>query len=216
MPAISYDPERFLPAPDKSSSSDKSKDQNTAYGQFQQALNQQSANTGLAQAGQQTQALSQQFMNQNAAQSAFLSSLARMGGGGGGGGGTVGGGPRTPSPGGGQWDPFFNAFAQAEGFQLSPQALDFMRRWNRAEGNGAAWNPWNTTQRAPGSTSFNSVGVQNFPNMQTAVNAYVGLFNRNPNWYGAILSALRGTDEMAMARAVKASPWGTSNIMNVM
>ncbi len=82
--------------------------------------------------------------------------------------------------------------------------------WQAAEGTQAAWNPLATTHRMPGSTSFNSVGVQDFVSLEQGL---LGTKETIENgWevyrYGAIVGALRGcADPMATALAINASSW---------
>jgi hypothetical protein len=84
--------------------------------------------------------------------------------------------------------------------------------WERAEGghwaNSAHYNPLNTTQREPGSSSMNSVGVQAFTSWDQGLTATQStLLNGR---YGGILAALAaGSCASCVADAVGASPWGT-------
>lgn len=82
--------------------------------------------------------------------------------------------------------------------------------WKLAEGSQAAWNPFDTTEDAPGATDYNSVGVKNYPDEATGVSATAAtLLN---GLYGGTLTALRlGNDAYAVARAVGTSPWGTGD-----
>ena len=82
--------------------------------------------------------------------------------------------------------------------------------WQAAEGTQAAWNPLATTHRMSGSTSFNSVGVQNFVSLRQGLR---GTWETIRNgWevyrYGAIVDALRECARpMTTARAINASSW---------
>lgn len=82
--------------------------------------------------------------------------------------------------------------------------------WQAAEGTQAAWNPLATTHRMPGSTSFNSVGVQDFVSLEQGL---LGTEETIENgWdvyrYGAIVRALQDCAEpMATALAINASSW---------
>ena len=62
--------------------------------------------------------------------------------------------------------------------------------WAQREGGGGAWNPLNTTQQMPGSTTFNSVGVQNYPNMLIGVHATIDTLLGNPA-YNDVIGSLR-------------------------
>lgn len=86
--------------------------------------------------------------------------------------------------------------------------------WENAEGgnwnNTATFNPLNTTQRMPGSTSMNGVGVQAYTSWDEGIQATIKtLLNGN---YGNIISAMNGGSAQEIANAVVSSPWGTKNI----
>jgi len=85
-----------------------------------------------------------------------------------------------------------------------------MVAWQVAEFTQAAWNPLATTLRMPGSTDFNSSGVQNFVSLSQGLEAVRIVLDRGSmvHRYGAIVSALaRCADAMTTARAVNASSW---------
>lgn len=90
--------------------------------------------------------------------------------------------------------------------------------WEAAEGgnwhNTAHYNPLNTTQREPGSTPMNPVGVQSYTSWQQGLDATTQTL-RNGN-YGGVLTALaRGDNAAAVENAVTSSPWGTKSITNI-
>jgi len=91
--------------------------------------------------------------------------------------------------------------------------------WEMAEGghwyNTAYYNPLNTTQTMPGSSSMNSVGVKAYTSWKQGFEATVKTLRNG--YYGAILAALqRGNDAAAVAAAVGASPWGTGNFSHLL
>lgn len=84
--------------------------------------------------------------------------------------------------------------------------------WERAEGgnwqNNAQFNPLNTTQREPGSTPINSVGVQAYTSWDEGLRATVQTLENGR--YGSVLAALAAGDcAPCVADAVGASSWGT-------
>lgn len=87
--------------------------------------------------------------------------------------------------------------------------------WAIAEGGhftarGARFNPLNTTQGAPDSTIFNSVGVRNYPDWSVGLSATLTTLNLPA--YTAIRFALAtGNNALAVLAAVDASPWGTKS-----
>jgi hypothetical protein len=128
---------------------------------------------------------------------------------------TTGGGG-TPGGGTGSSTQTRLSFAQAvlQGLGLSPDhnRLVALLAWMAGENTTAAFNPFATTHQMPGSSSFNSVGVQNFTDFAQGVQATIETI-RNGN-YAAVIKALESptsTPEQ-IASAVIASPWGTTNI----
>src|SRR6476469_7415809 len=59
----------------------------------------------------------------------------------------------------------------------TPQNLKACYAWQAAGGGTAAWNPWNTTQNAPGATDYNSAGVKNYATAQAGYQATAGTLN---------------------------------------
>lgn len=88
--------------------------------------------------------------------------------------------------------PGANSFAAAVlhgiGAPATSANINSILAWIHREGGGGANNPLNTTLRMPGSTSFNSVGVQNFSNMSIGATATVRTLLGGG--YGDVLSAL--------------------------
>jgi hypothetical protein len=82
--------------------------------------------------------------------------------------------------------------------------------WQAAEGTQAAYNPLATTHRMPGSTDFNSVGVQNFVSLAQGLQATRETLENG--WdiygYGAIVGSLGACAEpMTTGQAINASRW---------
>jgi peptidoglycan hydrolase CwlO-like protein len=81
--------------------------------------------------------------------------------------------------------------------------------WQYSEFTQAEWNPLADTLAMPGSTTFNSVGVQNYASVDQGLQATRYTLVNGP-WlgYGAILSGLAAcADPMTTARAINASMW---------
>lgn len=53
----------------------------------------------------------------------------------------------------------------------SASTVAFLEAWHRAEGGTATYNWLNTTQPAEGATDYNSVGVKNYPDYATGIQA---------------------------------------------
>lgn len=93
--------------------------------------------------------------------------------------------------------------------------VDAIVAWEAAEGghwlNTARYNPLNTTQREPGSTSMNSVGVQAYTSWDQGFSATIATL-RNGNYSGILAALQRGDNAAGVVAAVVASPWGTHHI----
>ena len=97
------------------------------------------------------------------------------------------------------------------GAPVTQANLTFLNAWTKAEGGSASNNPFNTTQQAPGASTYNSVGVRNYGSPQQGITATIQTLTNGK--YGNILSALKqGTDARAAATALANSPWGTGSL----
>lgn len=85
---------------------------------------------------------------------------------------------------------FVSALLKALGAPATSANIGFLNAWMRREGGGGANNPLNTTERMTGSTSFNSVGVQNYNSLATGVAATVKTLENGK--YSDLIAALRG------------------------
>ncbi len=104
-------------------------------------------------------------------------------------------------------------------FPVTADNIAAITAWEMAEGghwyNTAYYNPLNTTQRMPGATIFNSVGVKAYVSWKQGLEAT--MITLKNGYYGGILEALkRGNDSEAVARAVGASPWGTGDFSRLL
>ena len=82
--------------------------------------------------------------------------------------------------------------------------------WQVQESTTAAWNPLATTRRMPGSTDFNSVGVQHFTSLRQGLEATRGTIENGMTIYryGAIVEALAAcAAPLETAEAIAASSW---------
>jgi hypothetical protein len=89
--------------------------------------------------------------------------------------------------------------------------MRLLAAWQRAEGGTAKWNPLNTTMPLPGSTSYNTIGVQNYKRATEGVCAQaLTLAN---GLYNGILGDLQGggktAEEIVHDRADQLKHWGT-------
>lgn len=106
----------------------------------------------------------------------------------------------------GAWAGLFLRAVGAPGCQAN---LITLVAWQYSEFTQAAWNPLADTLAMSGSTSFNSVGVQNYVSLDQGLQATrFTLVNGSAFGYGAILADLAGcADPMSTARAINASMW---------
>lgn len=91
--------------------------------------------------------------------------------------------------------------------------LQAIYSWEFAEsgGGGGMWNPLNTTEPWPGSTTINADGVRNYASRADGLAATVAVLGLN--FYGQIIGSLeRGTSALATKFFIEASPWGTQHI----
>ena len=113
------------------------------------------------------------------------------------------------------------ALSRALNIRFTPQVDLFLRAWAQSESGdptelgGAIWNPFNTTQKMPGSTSFNynnGYPVQNYLTWVQGVQATAKTIMNGR--YPALVAALSaGTSAMDMAHGVAVSPWGTGHLV---
>jgi len=119
----------------------------------------------------------------------------------------------VPGPAGSD-DAFYGKILSGIGAPVTPENKRFMYAWRVAEGGQAAFNPFNTTQGAPGATNYNTAGVKNYTSEEQGVAATVKtLLNGR---YGEIVSVLRDGGPGASAAAAQAlarSPWGTGELV---
>ena len=101
-----------------------------------------------------------------------------------------------------------SAFLSAAGFSTSRNNLVVMVAWQNAEYTDARWNPLATTYPMPGSTIFNSVGVQNYSSLSQGIQATLDTLRASGYGYEAILSDLSSSaDPYTTASAINASSW---------
>ena len=113
----------------------------------------------------------------------------------------------------GNQDSFFQAVLQALGAPITPDNMVALRAWNQAEGmEPQNFNPFATTQAAPGATDVNSVGVKQYPSFDEGVTATVQTLTNG--YYAPIVAALRaGNNSIAVGQAIANSPWGTGGLV---
>ncbi|HTR75369.1 MAG TPA: hypothetical protein VMH33_08960 [Solirubrobacterales bacterium] len=111
-------------------------------------------------------------------------------------------------------DQFYDDVLREIGAGVTTENLRACHAWQAAEGGNASWNPWNTTEPAPGAKDYNSVGVKIYPNARTGIAATVKtLLNGH---YAQILAAFsRGNQGLHVCECIDASVWGTKHAEDV-
>jgi hypothetical protein len=89
--------------------------------------------------------------------------------------------------------------------------IQFIKSWRQHEGGKAAWNPFNTTQRAAGAQTYNYANVKNYPDRVTGLKATIDTLNNGR--YTEVINAIKNIrDENGISKAMQAvnnSPWGS-------
>lgn len=96
--------------------------------------------------------------------------------------------------------------------QFSPQALRLLTAWQQAEGGDASWNALNTTLKLPGSSGYNSAGVQNYPRpvdgcCATAMTLANGYY---PGILGDLQTGVKTAEQIVTDRETEFRKWGTN------
>ena len=101
-------------------------------------------------------------------------------------------------------------FLTGLGAPATPLMIGVVTAWERAEsgGGGGLNNPLNTTEKGYGGSSFNSVGVQNYPTYADGLQASIATFSSGI--WGPVQAALQAGDPAATQQAVNAAyaTWG--------
>jgi hypothetical protein len=106
---------------------------------------------------------------------------------------------------------FYKAVLTGIGAPITNNNLLYLYAWRQSEGGSAAFNPFNTTQKALGATNYNKVGVKNYTSAEQGISATVKtLLNER---YSVIISSLKADAEPSQtAEALAASRWGTGEL----
>lgn len=93
----------------------------------------------------------------------------------------------------------------------------FMIAWQRAEGSSSSFNPFNTTQPAPGATCYNSLpsmscGVKNYTSREQGIQATVDTLHCpcGGESYRKILNGIMSNDPELALQGLHGGIWGTS------
>jgi hypothetical protein len=92
-------------------------------------------------------------------------------------------------------DGFYSELLTYIGAPVTEENLQFCQAWQKREGGNAQWNPFNTTWVRPGSTDYNSVGVQNYPTSLIGIQATGKTLKMSV--YGNLVAAFKTGDPWA-------------------
>jgi len=110
-------------------------------------------------------------------------------------------------------DYFYQKILEGVGAPVTNNNMAYLYAWRQAEGGKATFNPFNTTQKAEGTTNYNSVGVKNYVSAEQGIAATIKtLLNGR---YSAIIDCLKkDCSPDQTAKALIESPWGTGELVS--
>lgn len=110
-----------------------------------------------------------------------------------------------------QWAEGFLGYA---GWSLSQEKVIALVAQATREGSGAAWNPLDTTEGAPGATDYNTAGVKDYPSAAAGFGATLATFlnGRYPELV-ANLADPAGGSAASYATSAELNTWGTGNCL---
>jgi len=122
----------------------------------------------------------------------------------------------------GTYSGFFEGVLQKLNAPVSANNLNFFNQWAKYEKSNSQYNTLNTTLNKPGATNFNSVGVKNYPNLETGIQATADTLKLK--YYKPIVYALQNNKAYSYYQGnqdiIKAlNTWGTrtfARTLNVM
>lgn len=113
-------------------------------------------------------------------------------------------------------DDFYKSVLKCIGAEPTKSNMLFMYAWRQAEGGRAKNNPFNTTQKMEGATTYNKVGVKNYRTPEDGIQATCKtLINgRDKYGYGKIIDGLKNDVGLSkLSDAVVSSKWGTKDLL---
>lgn len=111
---------------------------------------------------------------------------------------------------------FAKAVTEKLGFKSTLHTRRAWAAWMQAEGGGARNNPMNTTLRMPGSTNYNSVGVQHYVSPEQGVEAMAKTLREKGHRYEEVRRLInRNGSATSILEAVGDSEWGTDGTLAI-
>jgi hypothetical protein len=109
-------------------------------------------------------------------------------------------------------DEFYKSILKCIGAEPTKNNLMFMYAWRQAEGGKAKNNPFNTTQKWPSATNYNSVGVKNYQTVVDGIQATCKTL-KNGEYEKIIQGFKNDVGLSSLTDAVTSSPWGTKDLL---
>lgn len=109
-------------------------------------------------------------------------------------------------------DEFYKKVLSCVGAEPTKDNMSFMYAWRQAEGGKASNNPFNTSHKMPGSTTYNSHGVQNYKSSEDGIQATCKTLKNGR--YNDILDGLKndvGLFQLSRMKGLKT--WGTGELL---
>jgi len=109
-------------------------------------------------------------------------------------------------------DDFYKKVLSCVGAKPTKDNMSFMYAWRQAEGGKALNNPFNTTHKMPGSTTYNSHNVQNYKSSEDGIQATCKTLKNGR--YNDIVDGLKndvGLFELSRMKGLKT--WGTGELL---
>ena len=109
-------------------------------------------------------------------------------------------------------DEFYKQVLSCVGAEPTKDNMTFMYAWRQAEGGKATNNPFNTTQKMPDATNYNSVGVKNYKSSDDGIQATCKTLNNGR--YNDIVTGLKNDVGLAeLSKMESLDVWGTGDLL---
>jgi hypothetical protein len=109
---------------------------------------------------------------------------------------------------------FYKKLLTNLGAPTSKENLKFLYAWRQSEGKAGKYNPFNTTQKMPGTTNFNSVGVKNYSSIEDGMEATLKTLKNGR--YNCIVNGLKndiGAKTISTKCINDLQTWGTGDLV---
>jgi hypothetical protein len=109
---------------------------------------------------------------------------------------------------------FYSKILKQLNAPVTDENLKFLVAWRQSEGKAGKYNPFNTTQKMPGATNFNTVGVKNYQTLQDGIDATVKTLTNGR--YGCIVNGLKndiGAKNISTNCINDLRTWGTGDLI---